>query len=166
MSFVSLSGKYHRDKKSPPIGAEDLGDRHWKNAFSDSGWRFLTMDHAWGLARQCGSCMGSGCTELLFRCIFGKIWPKCKNMIFSNANLSLSCGREVGNGCATSPCTSDALAGVAPGHRGTLLLPSHPPHRKPNSSLNGDWELICCHKDYIKLIKIFFLRCRLSFWYV
>lgn len=55
MSFVSLSGKYHCDKKSPCIGAEDLGDRHWKTAFSDSGWRYLTMDQA---SRQHGSCMG------------------------------------------------------------------------------------------------------------
>lgn len=101
MSFVSLSGKYHRDKKSPSTGAEDLGDRHWKTAFSDSGWRHLTMDCAQGLARQCGSCTGTGCTELLLRCIFGKIWPKCKNSIFYNPNLSLSHGREVGNGCAT-----------------------------------------------------------------
>lgn len=76
------------------------------------------MEGTQGLARRHGSHRtGNVCTELLVGRALLKTWPKCKNFIFRNLKLSSLCGREVGKGHATSPCSAavDALAGSASG---------------------------------------------------
>lgn len=143
MPFVSFSEKISLVIKSLLLlGQRMLGDSDWKTAFSDSDWRHLTMECAWGLARQHRSCCtGNVCTQLLFRCAFLKFWHKHKNAIFCHPKLSPSSGGKLGKAmhplCA--PIAVDALAGSGTRAQRYHIPAQAPlPHWKPTSALSWD----------------------------
>lgn len=157
---------------SPSFGAEDARRQGLKTAVSDSGWRHSTAECARGSARQHGShCSGKVCPELLFRRVFLKIWPKSKKSIFGDPKLSLSCGRNMEKDRATSPCTTaaDALAGSGTRAQRYHQAPRALRHHRTESALSWEWEprWFAVTKTTKKSKNLFFfLRCRLSFWYV
>lgn len=149
-----------------------LGDRDWRQPLAtqagDTRQRSVPEDQpgsTGAIAR--GKSALSCCSDVVFL----KIWPKSKNSIFGNPKLSLSCGRKMEKDRATSPCTAaaDALAGSGTRAQRYHQAPRALRHHHTESALSWEWEP--CWFAVIKTTKKsknlgFFLRWRLSFWYV